>query len=129
MKAPILIVDDNPQNLKLARVLLTRHGHEVHTAEDAEEALSLLDTLRPVLILVDLQLPGMDGFALTRQLKADPATRHIVVIALTAYAMVGDDERAREAGCDDYVSKPIDIKKLPVLIASHLDRIVARVCN
>jgi len=118
----ILIVDDNAQNLKLARVLLTRHGYEVHTAVDAEQALALLRTLTPVVILVDLQLPGMDGFELTRRLKADAATRRIVVIAVTAYAMVGDAERARAAGCDDYVAKPIDTKKLPRLIASYVER-------
>jgi CheY-like chemotaxis protein len=126
MKAPILIIDDNVQNLKLARVLLTRHGHDVHTAEDAEEALKRLESLRPAVILVDLQLPGMDGFTLTRRLKATPATRNIVVIAVTAYAMVGDEQRARDAGCDDYVSKPIDTKKLPALIAAHLERVAVR---
>ena len=118
---PILIVDDNAQNLKLARVLLTRHGYEVHTAVDAEQALLLLESIRPSIILVDLQLPGMDGFELTRRLKADPATKRIVVIAVTAYAMVGDDERAPAAGCDDYVAKPIDTKRLPRLIAHHLE--------
>jgi two-component system cell cycle response regulator DivK len=118
----ILIVDDNAQNLKLARVLLTRHGYEVETAVDAEQALTLLRSFTPVVILVDLQLPGMDGFELTRRLKADPETKRIIVIAVTAYAMVGDADRARAAGCDDYVSKPIDTKKLPKLIAAHVER-------
>jgi len=117
---PILIVDDNPQNLKLARVLLATEGYEVRTAPDAEEALRTLETYEPLLILMDIQLPGMDGLELTRRLKADPARRHIVVIALTAYAMKGDDEKARAAGCDDYVSKPIDTTTLPGLIARHL---------
>jgi CheY-like chemotaxis protein len=125
----VLIVDDNPQNLKLARVLLTRYGYDVQTAVDAEQALALLHTFTPALILMDLQLPGMDGFELTRRLKADPSTRKIVVIAVTAYAMVGDASRAREAGCDDYVSKPIDTKKLPQLIAAHFERISSRVLN
>lgn len=117
---PILIVDDNPANLKLARMLLAGEGFEVCTAADAEEALVLLQSFRPRVILMDLQMPGMDGFELARRLKADPATRGIVVLALTAYAMKGDEERAREAGCDGYVSKPIDTRTLPALIARHL---------
>lgn len=116
----ILIVDDNAQNLKLARVLLTCHGYKVTTAVDAEQALDALSSLTPRVILVDLQLPGMDGFELTRRLKADPRTRDIIIIAVTAYAMKGDAERAHAAGCDGYVSKPIDTKALPLLIASHI---------
>ncbi len=117
---PVLVVDDNAANLKLARMLLVGEGFEVRTAGDAEEALALLRDFRPRLILMDLQMPGMDGFALARRLKADPATREIVILALTAYAMKGDEARAREAGCDGYVSKPIDTRTLPALIASHL---------
>lgn len=109
---PILIVDDNPQNLKLARVLLRSEGYRVETAVDAEEALRVLQTFAPRLVLMDLQLPGMDGLELTRRLKADPSRRHILVVALTAYAMKGDEERARAAGCDDYVAKPIDTQGL-----------------
>ena len=117
---PILIVDDNAANLKLARVLLAGEGYEVRTAVDAEEALRVLRDFRPRLILMDLQMPGMDGFELTRRLKADPATRGIVILALTAYAMKGDEERATAAGCDGYVSKPIDTRTLPALIARLL---------
>lgn len=116
----ILIVDDNATNLKLARVLLASEGYEVRTAEDAPQALAALTDFHPRLILMDIQLPGTDGLALTRQLKSAPATREIIVIALTAYAMKGDAERALAAGCDGYVSKPIDTRTLPVLIASHL---------
>lgn len=116
----ILIIDDNPANLKLARVLLTIEGFAVRTAPDAESALRLLADYRPRLILMDIQLPGMDGLALTRQLKADPATCDIRIIALTAYAMKGDEERARAAGCDDYVAKPIDGTDLPLRIARLL---------
>ena len=119
---PILIVDDNPQNLKLARVLLSGEGYEVRTATDAESALELLATFHPRLILMDIQLPGMDGLELTRRLKADPARRDIVIIALTAYAMKGDDVKALAAGCDDYVPKPIDTDALPALVARHLAR-------
>jgi CheY-like chemotaxis protein len=117
---PILIVDDNPQNLKLARVLLSASGYEVRTAVDAEDALRTLDEFRPRLILMDLQLPGMDGLELTRRLKGDPSRRSIVIIALTAYAMKGDRERALSAGCDDYIAKPIDTAALPRTVAAHL---------
>ena len=116
----ILIVDDNVQNLKLARVILANEGYDVWTATDAEEALALLRTSRPNVILMDLQLPGMDGLQLTRQLKADPSTRGIRVIALTAYAMKGDEEKAFAAGCDGYLSKPIDTDRLPEIVRSHL---------
>ncbi len=117
---PILIVDDNAANLKLARVLLSGEGYEVRTAADAEQALELLESFRPRLILMDLQLPGMDGLELTRRLKADPMRRGIAVIALTAYAMKGDEEKARAAGCDAYVTKPIDTDELPRVVADHL---------
>jgi CheY-like chemotaxis protein len=116
----ILIVDDNPANLKLARVLLQGEGYQVRTAVDAEDGLRQISTLAPRLILMDIQLPGMDGLALTRHLKADALTRGIVIIALTAYAMKGDEEKARAAGCDDYITKPIDIEGLPAVIAKHL---------
>lgn len=117
----ILVVDDNPQNLKLVRVLLTLEGYDVRSAADAEEALRILDTFTPGLILMDLQLPGIDGLELTRRLKADPARRGIVIVALTAYAMKGDDEKAFAAGCDGYVSKPIDTNALCALVAAKLD--------
>ena len=117
---PILIIDDNVQNLKLARVILANEGYDVRTAADAEEALALLRTFRPHVILMDLQLPGMDGLQLTRQLKGDGATRGIRIIALTAYAMKGDEEKAFAAGCDGYVSKPIDTERLPEIVRSHV---------
>jgi CheY-like chemotaxis protein len=117
---PVLIVDDNPANLKLARVLLTGAGFAVRTAADAEEAMELLASFRPRLILMDLQLPGMDGFELTRRLKAHPEWRRVVIVALTAYAMKGDEARAREAGCDGYLAKPIDTRTLAQTVADHL---------
>ena len=110
----VLIVDDNAINLKLARILLQSEGYTVHTATDAELALRVLASVKPRIILMDLQLPGMDGLELTRRLKADAATREIAIIAVTASAMKGDEERARAAGCDDYVAKPIDIDSLPI---------------
>jgi two-component system, cell cycle response regulator DivK len=116
----ILIVDDSPTNLKLARVVLSSEGLEVRTADSAEDALMLLDTFTPHLILMDRQLPGMDGLELTRQLKADPNRRNIIVLALTAYAMKGDMERALAAGCDGYISKPIDPPTLCSVVEHHL---------
>lgn len=118
----VLIVDDNAQNLKLASVLLRTEGFEVRTAVDAEEALRELETFSPRLILMDIQLPGMDGLELTRRLKADPSRSGIAVIALTAYAMKGDEQKARAAGCDGYVAKPIDVNELPRLLREHLAR-------
>jgi two-component system cell cycle response regulator DivK len=117
----ILIVDDNPHNLKLARVLLAGEGYDVRTATDAEAALHLLDAFTPELILMDIQLPGMDGLALTRLLKSHPVRRSIKILALTAYAMLGDREKMLAAGCDGYVAKPIDIETLPRIIADLLD--------
>jgi CheY-like chemotaxis protein len=116
----ILIVDDNAANLKLVRVLLAAEGYEVRVATDAEEALAVLTGFHPRLILMDLQLPGMDGLTLTRKLKGDPATRDIAILALTAYAMKGDEQRALEAGCDGYVAKPISTRTLPQVIAGML---------
>jgi two-component system cell cycle response regulator DivK len=117
---PILVVDDNPANAALLAFLLQKHGYEVRTAAEATEALSILKVFVPRLIMMDIQLPGMDGLALTRKLKADLKTRDILVIALTAYAMKGDDDRARAAGCDGYVSKPIDTRALPGVVAEFL---------
>lgn len=120
--AEILIVDDNPVNLKLAHLLLTGEGHDVRTANDAEEALEVLKVFSPRLILMDIQLPGMDGLELTRRLKADPATRDITILGLTAYAMKGDQEKILAAGCNGYISKPIDTRTLPEVILHYLER-------
>ena len=117
----ILIVDDNPVNLKLIRVLLAGEGYDVHTAGDAEEALRVLQELRPRMILMDIQLPGIDGLELTRRLKADPVTRHITILGLTAYAMKGDEEKILAAGCDGYIAKPIDTRTLPEVIERYLE--------
>jgi CheY-like chemotaxis protein len=116
----ILIVDDNPGNMKLVSYLLEKRGYDVLTATGADEAIQLLETRHPRLILMDLQMPGIDGFELTRRFKADPKTRDIVIVAVTAYAMKGDEQKALEAGCDGYVTKPIDTRTLPALIAAHL---------
>lgn len=116
----ILAVDDNPANLKLIEFLLDTEGYEIRTAGNAEEALSVLQEFRPRLILMDLQLPGMSGLDLTRRLKAEPATQGVVILALTAFAMKGDEKRALDAGCDGYVAKPIDVETLPSLIERYL---------
>jgi CheY-like chemotaxis protein len=116
----VLIVDDNPQNLKLAKLLLITEGYDARVAVDAEQALTLLEEFTPRLILMDIQLPGMDGLELTRRLKAAPETRGIVIVALTAYAMKGDEEKARAAGCDGYIAKPIDVRTLPQAVAEYL---------
>jgi len=110
--AKILIIEDTENN----RVLLTRRlkprGHEIVLAEDAERGLAMVPTERPDLILMDVGLPGMDGWTAARQLKADPANQRIPIIALTAHAMEGDRIKAVEVGCDDYETKPIDFNRL-----------------
>lgn len=116
----ILIVDDNATNLKLAKVLLAAEGYDVCTAADAEQALAVLAKIEPQLILMDIQLPGMDGLELTRRLKSNPKTRGIIVVALTAYAMKGDEERVRAAGCSGYISKPIDTRRFGAQVAGYL---------
>ncbi len=105
--AKVLIVEDNPTNMTLAVFLLQSAGHTVLSATDAEAGLTLARNERPNLILMDLQLPGMDGLEAIALLKRDDATRAIPVIALTALAMKGDEERIRAAGCDGYIAKPM----------------------
>lgn len=120
MPQPILVVDDNETNAKLLRVLLTAHGYDVVVAGDADETFASVRRSKPRLILLDLQLPGMDGFEIARRLKADPDTKDIIVVAVTAYAMKGDEDRAKAAGCDGYVAKPIDTRAVPTLVAGYL---------
>jgi CheY-like chemotaxis protein len=119
-KKRILVVDDNPRNLKLAFDVLEDAGYEVVEAVNAEEAQSMIDRNLPDLILMDIALPGMDGLTLTRKIKANERTKHIRIIALTAFAMKGDDQKALAAGCDGYITKPIDIHQLPVQVAEIL---------
>ena len=116
----ILIVDDNATNLKLVAYLMRANGYVVDTALDAESAILSIRVNHPDVILMDIQLPGIDGLELTRRLKADPKTRDIVIVAVTAYAMKGDQAKALAAGCDDYITKPIDTRTLPETIAKHL---------
>ena len=116
----ILIIEDTENN----RVLLTRRlkpkGYDIVAAEDAERGLAIVPIERPDLILMDVGLPGMDGWTATRQLKTDPVTQAIPVIALTAHAMQGDRDKAADAGCDDYETKPIDFNRLFEKIATLL---------
>ena len=112
MAAKILLVEDNEMNRDMLSRRLQRRGYEVLTAVDGESGLALTRSDAPALILMDMSLPGIDGWEATRQLKADPATRAIPVIALTAHAMAGDREQALAAGCDDFDIKPIDLDRL-----------------
>jgi two-component system cell cycle response regulator DivK len=120
--AKILIVEDNPANMKLAVFLLQSAGHTVLSAMDAEAGLTLARVEHPNLILMDIQLPGMDGLEAIGQLKRDDATRAIPVIALTALAMKGDEERIRAAGCDGYIAKPMRYQEFLTTIAAQLAR-------
>jgi two-component system cell cycle response regulator DivK len=120
--ASILIVEDNAKNLKLLRDVLQFKGYRVLAAETGEAGVTLACEQLPGLILMDVQLPGMSGDAAVRVLKADVRTRHIPVIALTAFAMKGDRERLLAAGFDGYIAKPIDIKELPKMVAEYLGR-------
>ncbi|MEW6156008.1 MAG: response regulator [Verrucomicrobiota bacterium] len=116
----ILVVDDNPTNLKLVSDVLEFSGYTIEKAGDAEQALQIIHRSKPQLILMDIALPGMDGLTLTRKLKADPATAGIQIVALTAFAMKGDDQKARAAGCDGYITKPINTRTLPEQVAAFL---------
>ena len=118
--ALILIVEDNPKNLKLIRDLLQFKGYQTIEAETAEAGIDLARERRPALILMDIQLPGMDGREAMKTLKADTATRQIPIIALTASAMKGDREALLAEGFDGYIAKPIDIKEVPNVVASYV---------
>jgi two-component system, cell cycle response regulator DivK len=110
--AKILIVEDNELNLDMLVRRLERKGYEVVSAVDGEQGLFMAESEAPDLILMDMSLPGMDGWEATRHIKADPTTKSIPVIALTAHAMVGDREKALKAGCDDYDTKPVEFQRL-----------------
>ena len=118
--ARVLVIEDNPANMTLATFLLETGGHVALTATDAETGLTIAREQQPDLILMDIQLPGMDGLQATMLLKHDPATRAIPVIALTALAMKGDEERIRAAGCDDYIAKPLSYQDFLATVAAQL---------
>jgi CheY-like chemotaxis protein len=123
----VLVIEDHEANLMLTRAVLRRAGYRVDEARSAEEALQHLSAARPDAILMDVHLPGQDGLALTRHIKADPATSAIPVIALTADAMSGDAERCLEAGCAGYISKPIDTRSFAATLAGILEGQAQRV--
>ena len=116
----VLVVDDNPANLKLACDILACEGFEVMRAANAEEVLATIGDSQPEVILMDIGIPGMDGLTLTRKLKSNEPTKHIRIVALTAFAMKGDDQKAREAGCDGYLTKPINTRTLSMQIMQIL---------
>ncbi len=120
MSRHILVVEDHEENRRIMRDLLTSAGYEMIEAVTGEEGVTLAQTQHPDLILMDIQLPGIDGYETTRRIKADPALRAIPIIAVTSYALSGDDVKAREAGCNDYVTKPFSPRALLGKIREHL---------
>jgi CheY-like chemotaxis protein len=112
MPKTILMVEDEPKNMKLLRDLLQKFGYETMEATDGEQGVELTRKIKPDLVLMDIMMPKLDGLEATRILKADISTKDIPVVALTAFAMSGDKERALEAGCDGYVTKPVDVREL-----------------
>jgi len=116
----VLVIEDNEMNMKLARSLLQLGKYRVLEASDAENGIKLAREHHPDLILMDIQLPGMDGLTATREIKNDPAVKDITVIALTSYAMQGDEEKAKDAGCAGYISKPIDTRSFLETVGQFL---------
>ncbi len=123
MPEKILVVEDNEQNRILMRQILTHHGYEVLEAMDGLTGLEMARTHMPALILLDIQMPVMNGFAVVRELRKNPELRKIKAIAVTSFAMKGDREKALQAGFDEYVTKPIDTRKLPELVKEILARV------
>jgi two-component system cell cycle response regulator DivK len=120
MSKRILVVEDQEDNRQIIRDMLAATDYEITEAEDGEEALAAVAKERPDLILMDIQLPVMDGYEATRRIKADPSLRSIPIIAVTSYALSGDNEKANAAGCDDYVTKPYSPRELLAKIRQHL---------
>jgi len=120
MAKKILIVDDNENNRLLMSDILQYRGYEILEAEDGGKGVSMACELKPDLILLDMQMPGIDGFAAAKMLKSDPLTKDIKVIVVTSFAMKGDREKIIALGVDDYVAKPIDTRQFPVLVEKHI---------
>src|SRR5574337_1087619 len=116
----VMVVEDNEKNRKLMRVVLKAKGYNVIEATTGEEALGILKNQKPDIILMDIQLPGIDGLTLAKQIKAD--TNDIPIIAVTAYAMKGDEQKILDTGCDAYVSKPINTQELPLIVEKYIKR-------
>ena len=119
----ILIVEDNEKNLKLVRDILNAKGYETMEAGTAEDGIVLAENRRPDLVLMDIQLPGIDGHEATRRIKAVPSLAHTPVIAVTSYALAGDDRKAAEAGCDDYITKPYSPRALLARVREFLETV------
>ncbi len=120
LNEPILIVDDNLMNLKLEKRLLEAEKYQVLTAQNAEETIKLLEFFHPRLILMDFQLPGLDGVELTKKIRSNPEYRKMVILMVTSNDQQGDEAKAKAAGCDGYLLKPIDTQALPAIIAGYL---------
>jgi two-component system, cell cycle response regulator DivK len=120
MAKRILLVEDQPDNRRIVRDLLSATGYGLIEAITGEEGVAMAEAERPDLILMDIQLPGIDGYEATRRIKASPELSPIPIIAVTSYALSGDDQKAREAGCDDYVTKPFSPRALLAKIRQHL---------
>jgi two-component system cell cycle response regulator DivK len=120
MRARILVIEDNEQNLYLTTFILEKHSYEVIQAREGGAAITLAGQVRPDLILLDIQLPGMDGYQVAQALRSNPALDNVPIVAVTSYAMVGDRERALAAGCTGYIEKPIDPDAFVTQIEAHL---------
>lgn len=118
----VMVVEDNEKNRKLMRVVLRAKGYNVIEATTGEEALNLLKNQKPNIILMDIQLPGIDGLTLIKQIKADAMTKEIPIIAVTAYAMKGDEQKILDTGCEAYMSKPINTQELPIIIEKYIKK-------
>jgi len=121
MAESILVVEDNLDNRELTQILLECEGFEVRLAEDAAQALRMFETYRPKLLLVDVQMPGMDGLELTRRLRRDPSSQDAIVVALSAYAMAAEKANALAAGCDGYITKPINTRTFASAVRRYLE--------
>lgn len=120
MKTKILIIEDNEQNLYLTTFMLEKHGYEVVPARNGREGIQLAEEARPALILLDIQLPGMDGYAVARELRENSRLVDVPIVAVTSHAMVGDREQALDAGCQGYIEKPINPKTFVAQVEQHL---------
>ena len=120
MNGKILLIEDNDQNRYMVTFLLEKHGYEVVAAEDGPTGIELADKVSPCLILLDIQLPQMDGYAVARELRRNPALNGIPIVAVTSYAMMGDREKTLEAGCDGYLEKPIDPETFVADVERHI---------
>jgi len=120
MKPTVLVIEDNEQNLYLVTFMLDKSGYAVVQARNGREGIELADQVRPILILLDIQLPGMDGYAVAQALRTNPSLAEVPIVAVTSYAMVGDRERALEAGCSGYIEKPINPDTFMADVERHI---------